>query len=207
MTFVNPLVSGALIGLSIAAPIGPMAILCIHRTLDGGMRAGLSTGAGASTVNLAYGSLVLAGLKQAGPWLDGSRDALTLLAGMLMVLFAWRILRPRGAGPSAAGLRGRTLVRYYVSALLFNCANPLQFVLLLGAVGAVLGQNPPEEEVGAVLLGLFLGSLAWWTGLSSMTAIMRERLSLGLLRAINRVSAAAMIAFAALAFARALGPV
>ena len=73
MIELSALASGTVIGLSIAAPVGPMAILCINRTLKAGMKAGISTGAGASTVHAAYASVVLLGLQQARPLLATCR--------------------------------------------------------------------------------------------------------------------------------------
>ena len=69
MIDLSALASGAVIGLSIAAPVGPMAILCINRSLNAGVTAGISTGAGASTVHTTYASVVLLSLRHVGPFL------------------------------------------------------------------------------------------------------------------------------------------
>lgn len=93
------LTSGVVIGLAIAAPIGPMAILCINRTLSAGIKAGISTRAGASTVTVAYASAVLLGLQQIGPFLATHRPLMGTVSAGLMLLFACRILhRKPGTG-------------------------------------------------------------------------------------------------------------
>ena len=62
------LLAGLMVGFAIAVPIGPMGLLCIQRTLVFGMKVGVSTGLGAATVNVAYGSVVLLGLNTVVPW-------------------------------------------------------------------------------------------------------------------------------------------
>lgn len=198
------LASGAVIGLSIAAPIGPMAILCINRTLEAGIKAGISTGAGASTVHAAYASVVLLGLQQARPLLVSCRPEMSILSAGLMLLFAWRILSRQAA--SNSGSDAGSVIRNYASAVAFNCLNPMLLVLLVGAVGVVIGPEPPlGPAVSMVLLGVFAGSVGWWVVLSAVTSTLRGRLSLAVTQGINRAAAVGMVGFAALSLARVLG--
>ena len=79
------LLAGAGIGFSVAAPIGPIGILCIQRTLTSGLAAGLLTGLGAATVHVAYGAVAIAGLGAiAKPWLDAHAVALGLISAALL---------------------------------------------------------------------------------------------------------------------------
>jgi putative LysE/RhtB family amino acid efflux pump len=204
MSGLSAVASGTLIGLSIAAPVGPMALLCINRTLNAGIKAGISTGAGASTVHAVYASVVLLGLQQLGPLLASCRPGMSAASAGLMLLFAWRILRRKpGAVPrSDAG----SVVRNYVTAVAFNCLNPMLFVLLVGAAGVVIGPEPPlGPAVSMVLLGVLIGSVGWWIALSAVTSALRGKLSGSLLHGINRVAAAGMVSFATLSLARVLG--
>ena len=205
MDQVSALVSGAVIGLAVSAPVGPMAILCMNRTLEGGIKSGISTGAGATTVLLAYAVTVLLGLRQIEPWLTAHRAALSLLAAALMLLFAYRILR-RSTG-ARHGVRGpRSALVNYASAVAFCSTNPMTCVLLLGAVGVVTGGEVPAGNVLAiVLIGIFLGSIGWWIGFSAVIAALRSRLRNGILRTINCIAAAAMVSFGAISLARATG--
>jgi threonine/homoserine/homoserine lactone efflux protein len=201
MTSLSILVSGAAVGLCIAAPIGPMAVLCINRTLTAGIKAGISTGAGASTVHVAYACLILIGFQQIGPVLAANRAVMDLASAALMLLFAWRILRRQLSGSSGAD--AGSVVRNYGSAVAFNCLNPMLLVLLVGAIGTIVGPEPAVgRAVSALLLGVFLGSAGWWIVLSFATFALRGRLGLGVLRGINRLSAAGMVGFALLSLSR-----
>ncbi len=204
MIALSALASGVVIGLSTAAPVGPMAILCINRTLEAGIKAGISTGAGASTVHAGYASVVLLGLQQAQPILTTYRPAMSVLSAALMLLFAGRILRRAPAANS--GPDGGSVLRNYVSAVAFNCLNPMLLVLLVGAVGVVIGPEPPlGPAVSMVLLGVFAGSAGWWIVLSAVTCAARGRLSLAITQGISRTAAVGMVGFAALSLARVAG--
>ena len=205
MNQVSALASGVVIGLAVSVPVGPMAILCMNRTLEGGIKSGISTGAGATTVLLAYAVTVLLGLRQVEPWLAAHRAALSLLAAALMLLFAYQILQ-RSIGARRGVPGSRSALTNYASAVAFGSTNPMTCVLLLGAVSVVIGGEVPVGNVLAIVLtGIFLGSIGWWIGFSAVIAALRSRLRNGILRTINRVAAAAMVSFGALSLARATG--
>src|SRR4051794_4822257 len=205
MQTAQSLISGLMIGLTIAAPIGPMALLCISRTVNGGLIAGVSTGAGASTVQVLYGSVVLLGLQRAGPFLDGNREALSLFGAALMVLFAWRMLWPRPGRWTGGVVQTRSFVLNYVSAVLFNIVNPMLLILLISAVAAVLGTEPQAGgTIRLVLAGMFVGSLGWWVALTTVATVVRGRLSRGVLRVVNKIAALALLGFGLIALSRAV---
>jgi threonine/homoserine/homoserine lactone efflux protein len=110
-----------------------------QRTLSAGIKAGISTGAGASTVQVAYASVVLLGLQQLGPILAGCRPIMSTISAGLMVFFAWRILRRK---PSASsGLDAGSVLRNYGSAVAFNCLNPMLLVLWSAPSALLSGQS------------------------------------------------------------------
>lgn len=203
----NAILSGATIGLMIAAPIGPMAILCLKRTLSAGFRAGLSTGAGASTIHLAYSGLALLGLQQASLWLTSHRGSLGMFAAAIMLLFAARALRRRPAGISAPAASRRSLLGHYLSAVAFNSLNPMLLVLLVGAMTSILvpRQSVAGAEPALLLFGVFLGSFAWWFALSSVVAFVGSWLDARVVRVIDISVALAMAGFGVAALARSVG--
>jgi threonine/homoserine/homoserine lactone efflux protein len=197
------ILAGAAIGLSVAAPIGPMGLLCINRTLARGVSTGISTGAGASTVQAGYGAVVLSGMHQVGPTLTKYSSTLSLLAAGTMLFFGIRLLMDRRAADSTPGAGSPSLLLAFGSAAAFNLINPMMLVLLTGSLAAVMGAGFPEgAQTLFVLTGLFAGSIFWWICLSFATAIARRRLDDRILVTVNRASAAAMIGFGLLAAAR-----
>ena len=199
------ILAGAMVGASVAVPVGPMGVLCISRTLSGGMAAGVSTGVGASTVHAAYCALLLLGMQQAGPWLDGHGQVLGALAGALMLVFAWRVLRRRLTRATSQRASCRSLLEAYGTAVAFNLCNPLTVVLLAASVAAFAGPVAPVGDDAAWLLGgLFAGSAAWWLCLSGAAAMLRARLDQRMLGMVN-VAAAAALAGSGLAMLARVG--
>jgi len=189
--------SGILTGLFVAAPVGPMAILCMNRTMVGGLQAGISTGLGASTVHVVYASVALLGLHQLLPLLETARPVLSAVSAAVMIVFAIRILRPRRVQNSSSDRGTITIVRNYASAIAFNCLNPMLLVLLFGAVAVIVEPGGLSSSlIPVVALGAFLGSIGWWIILCSLTAALRSRLDARVMAAINRLAAIGMIGFA-----------
>lgn len=200
----DAILSGATIGLMIAAPIGPMAVLCIRRTLNAGFGAGLSTGAGASTIHFAYSGIALLGLHQASMWLMSHRRPLGVLAAAIMLYCAVRTLRPRSVR-AATGASKRSLLGNYLSAVAFNSLNPILLVLLFGAITSIIvPRQLAGDDVALLLPGVFLGSIAWWCGLSGVTALVGSRLDQRAVRVIDATAGIAMAGFGLAALTRSL---
>jgi threonine/homoserine/homoserine lactone efflux protein len=198
--------SGAVLGLSISAPVGPMGLLCINRTLKDGIWAGVSTGAGATTVQVLYCCVLLLTLDQIGPWLESHRAAFSVLGAVLMLFFAWRLVgRRRRIGTHSRVVR-RSLFVTYLTAAAFNATNPMLMLLMLGGVSTLLDPMlPGGGHVRFMLGGLFLGSITWWICLSGVTALLSSRMSPSLMGMVDKAIATILLGFSAVAAARALG--
>jgi threonine/homoserine/homoserine lactone efflux protein len=172
------LVSGAGIGFTVAAPIGPMGMLCIQRTLASSRAAGLATGLGAATVHLAYSAIAVLGLGSfAQTWMQTNALALGALSGVTLLWFAVRTHRAGVTVCRAVHIERIHLTRAYVSAIALGVANPLTIILFFAASHAFTGQSATPSLVA----GVFLGSAAWWILLSTIVAAARSRLDANVL--------------------------
>jgi threonine/homoserine/homoserine lactone efflux protein len=184
--------SGVGVGLAVAVPIGPMGVLCIQQTLTFGLVAGLATGLAAATVQVTYGFLAVLGLAPATTAFAGAGvNVLSVGSAMLLLWFAVRIMRREltfaGAGPAGAA----DIARSYRNALTFGFANPLTVLLFFAAFPALTSAG----DVGdAPLLvgGVFSGVIGWYIVLSSVVALLRQRLSAGALNLFNKASGLAL---------------
>jgi threonine/homoserine/homoserine lactone efflux protein len=188
------LIKGLVIGISIAAPVGPIGLLCIRRSLEQGRTAGLATGLGAATADAAYGCIAGFGLTAVSGFLLEHVFLLRLAGGAaLCYLGARTFLRP----PAQQEAQGRPgLKSAYFSTLLLTLANPatiLSFVAVFAGFGIVA--SPSYPAAATLVTGVFVGSGLWWLFLSSSVALMRHRISSGWMQAINRVSGSLIIAF------------
>lgn len=189
-------IEGMVIGLAIAAPVGPIGVLCIRRTLAEGRLWGLVSGLGAATADAAYGAVAALGLTVVSGLLLGGEFWLRLVGGFfLLFLGARTFLSKPSESPASAG--GRGLLGAYASTLVLTLTNPTT-ILSFAAIFAGLGAGAADGDVLSAMTlvcGVFLGSALWWVFLSTATGLFRSRLSTRGLRWVNRVSGAIIAAF------------
>lgn len=190
------LVEGLVIGFSIAAPVGPIAVLCVRRTLARGRAFGLASGLGAATADGIYGAVAAFGLTSVSTFLTRQQLWLRLVGGAFLLYLGLRtfVAKP---GPEVRADVGDGLLGAYTSTLLLTLTNPVT-VLFFAAVFAGLGMAAGDGSyVSAALLvsGIFLGSAIWWVILSGGVGLSRSRFSPAGLRWANRLSGAIILGF------------
>ncbi len=179
---------GLAIGVAVAAPVGPIGLLCINRTLTAGFAAGLATGLGAATADAAYGAVAAFGLAALGGAVSAAGDGLRLAGGLFLLYLGVRAFRK--VAPARAAQAGATgLVGGYLTSVVLTLVNPatiLSFAAIFAGLG--LAETGGFANAAALVAGVFLGSAAWWLFLSAAGAIARRRLPPTALRWINRLS-------------------
>lgn len=190
---------GLLLGLAIAAPVGPIGVLCINRTLERGFWAGVAGGLGTALADASYALLAAAGFAAFAALLATVSVPLSLAGGAFMIWLGWRGLRP---SPVAAATRigARDLLQTTAATFLLTIANPLT-ILSFAAFFAVLGlaNSGGSADAAIVVAGVFLGSLAWWMLLSGGVSLARTRLPDSFSTWVSRLSSLVLIAFGAVA--------
>jgi threonine/homoserine/homoserine lactone efflux protein len=201
-------VRGALIGLAIAAPVGPIGVLCIRRTLTDGRLAGFVSGLGAATADLCYGAIAVLGLTALADLLTSVNMWARLVGGLFLCYLGVRTLleRPAESQDAAQPLRpaearAGSLLGAYSSTLLLTITNPAT-IISFAAVFAGLGAASGASGYGDALLlvgGVFIGSALWWLTLSGAVGLLRGRLTARALRWVNIAAAALILGFGAAA--------
>ena len=200
---VELLIQGALSGFAIAAPVGPINVLCIRRTLANGFGLGLASGLGAAVADTLFGAVAAFGVASVMTFLARWEGVLCLLGGIVLVLLGCRGLvsgppTDDGQGDGSVGLLGA-----FVSTFGMTIVNPMTVLSFL-AVFAAVGIGALGIGAATILVaGVFLGSAAWWLGLSGVVTAIRHALSERTLVWINRGAAFAILAFGAWALVRA----
>ncbi|CAA7602810.1 Lysine-type exporter protein (LYSE/YGGA) [Acididesulfobacillus acetoxydans] len=192
------LLRGLIIGVSIAAPVGPIGLLCIQRTLMQGRISGFLSGLGAATADAVYGGIVGFGINLVSSFLMDQRIWIHLTGGALLLLLGIKGLFAR---PAERAAQTKTPVRglwwSYLSTFVLTLANPmtiLSFVAVFAALGVA---NSSHQYLRATLTvsGVFLGSALWWLILSGVAARLKGKLNRSALVWIGRLSAAIIIGF------------
>jgi threonine/homoserine/homoserine lactone efflux protein len=218
---------GLVIGLAIAAPVGPIGLLCIRRSLVAGFPLGFATGLGAAAADGVYGAVAAFGLTAVSSFLVAQQRFLALGGGLALLWLGWQTLKRKpaiaaasSAADSAGGAGGLPgafgLLGAFGQTFLLTLANPatiLSFVAvfaglgLAGSTGGGAGGGAAGSSVvGAmtIVLGVVLGSAAWWLFLAGATAALRQQIPPGAIQWINYLSGAILAGFGAMAIWAAL---
>jgi threonine/homoserine/homoserine lactone efflux protein len=195
----------AFIGLSIAAPVGPIGLLCIQRTLDHGVRIGLATGLGAAVADATYGLVGALGLQAVITLLVGARGWLSFGGGLFLVWLGVDTLRRAGRGVDPAGsgdlpaaaARAPGVAGAFAGTFLLTLSNPmtiLSFVAVFASLSSGLSTLSASAQA-TMVGGVLVGSAAWWLMLTAVVARLRRRLGDGALAWIRRGSGALVAGF------------
>ena len=200
----NFLVQGLLIGFSIAAPVGPIGVLCIRRSLADGARMGLLTGLGAATADAIYGAIAAFGLTAISSLLVEQRFLLGLLGGLFLCYLGIRTFLAKPASDAATAPRAGALMAYG-STLVLTLTNPMTILSFAAIfVGFGVGSAKDYNAAAVMVAGVFVGSALWWLLLSSVVGLVRTRMTTALLQWVNRGSGVIIVAFGIYALASAV---
>lgn len=205
MTDILFFIKGFMIGMAMAAPVGPIGILCIHRSLSHGTMAGFLGGIGAAVADGLYGTVAAFGHAAVAGFLERHTVFLRLAGGLFLLAMAIRTYnRPLDAavdGNDVAPHGVKQAIGDLISTFFLTLTNPATFIAFV-VVFAAVGIDP--EEVGSyapsvmIVAGVFAGSLAWWGILSLGVGVFRKRITTESLRLINVVSGLVLGAFGGL---------
>ncbi len=190
-------VRGLLIGLSVAAAVGPMSVLCMQRTIHKGFRYGLISGLGIATADGLYGCIAGFGLTVIAAFLVNQQGWIRAIGGLFLVYLGGKTLLTRPAERAASANNVTGFVSAYISTFLLTLTNPLtilSFVAIFAGLGVGGGRN---SFVTALLVvgGVFLGSATWLFLLTGGISLFRNRFTPRWLLWINRVSGGVITLF------------
>ncbi|WP_020069769.1 LysE family translocator [Paraburkholderia caledonica] len=213
MSMTSLFVTAAGVGLAIAAPVGPMGMLCIRRTLTGGPRAGLAIGLGIASGDAFYGLIAALGLVGISQFMLAYDRPLHLLAGLFLLYLGVRTLLQKPPVDAANGEANGKLaqvgragaLRAYASSLLLTLTNP-QTVIMFAALFTTLAPRGAFSSTIALTTvgGVFCGSIAWWCFLVTVVSLARHAIGSKLRLAIDRLVGIMLAAFGVVEIRRAL---
>jgi threonine/homoserine/homoserine lactone efflux protein len=191
------LIQGFLLGFSIAAPVGPIGVLCIRRTLADGRLTGFLSGLGAATADMLYGAVAAFGLTAVMTLLVEQQSWLRAVGGLFLLYLGIRTFLAKPSAESAPS-RGTGLFGAYASTFLLTVTNPMTILAFIGMFSAILpaNANMTTASSASLVLGVFLGSAAWWLALSGLVSLVREKFTPAWMQWVNRVSGTVITIFA-----------
>ncbi len=189
------------IGLSIAAPVGPIGLLVIQRTLRHGRAVGLATGLGAAVADAVYGALGAYGVTALVSLLQQSRVPLVLAGGAFLLWLAWRTWQAAPPAHEARVRGGPGLGAAFAGIFVLTLSNPATILSFVAVFGALAAAGAPASPA-AMVAGVLAGSALWYLLLSAAVGALRHRFDARAQRAVGRVSALMLAGFALWQWAR-----
>lgn len=196
----NIFIKGLILGFSIAAPVGPIGILCIRRTLQFGRFSGLFSGLGAATADTVYGAIAAFGLTYISGLLLAWQFWLHLFGGLFLIYLGLKTFRSKPTERSDQ-VNHKSLMGDFISTFVLTLTNPLT-ILSYFAIFAGFGLSESiKNSVSALILivGVFIGSVLWWLILSEGVTLFRKKINQQLMPWINRVAGLLIMAFGIIA--------
>ena len=191
-------IQGVVIGFSIAAPVGPIGVLCIRRTLAKGMVAGVISGLGAATADAIYGIIAICGVSALSVVLLEYKTYLHFIGGTFLLYMGYKIFKALPASVEAAeGDSEETILRDYVSTVFLTLTNPMTIFSFAAILAGLDIETQGAGYLAPALLvgGVFIGSMFWWLCLSIMVNLLRRNFSRSWLKLVNRISGLVIIGF------------
>jgi len=198
---------GLAIGVLVSAPMGPVGILCIQRTLDKGRRSGFYTGVGAAISDLFYCLLTGFGLSFIEDFIERNQNIIQLVGSAVLIGFAVYLFKknPSGGLKKPLADRGRNK-RDILGGFLFTFSNPLILFLIVGLF-ARFNFTLPEIKFYHYIIGflcIFSGAIAWWYGVTFFIDKVRAHFNIRSMWLINRIIGCVILIFAIVGIATSI---
>jgi threonine/homoserine/homoserine lactone efflux protein len=191
-----------LLGFAIAAPVGPIGVLCIRRTLADGRLIGFLSGLGAATADMLYGAVAAFGLTSLQGLLVRQQTWLQIVGGLFLLYLGRRTFLTPPARHLAEAGDSRGKLSAYLTTLGLTLANPatiLSFTLIFAGF-RLGGESGGLLEPALLVVGVFVGSASWWLLLSSVVGLLRDRFNSSWMRWVNRLAGVIILGFGVAAF-------
>jgi threonine/homoserine/homoserine lactone efflux protein len=181
-------IKGIIVGISTSAPLGPLGILCIQRTINKGVLSGFVTGFGAAFADIIYASIAGFGISIIADFLREYQIIIRILGGIILLIVGIMIFRSNPV-KQIRQQNQQNYFGYFISSLFITITNPITIVVF-GAVFASLGldQVSSMNPIIITLAGIFSGALLWWLSLIISVNIFRNKIRLRNLWWINKIT-------------------
>jgi threonine/homoserine/homoserine lactone efflux protein len=183
-------IKSIIIGVTIAAPVGPVGILCIQRTLTFGRRIGFVSGLGAATADALYGFVAVMGLTIVSDFLLDHQFWIQLWGGVFLFLLGWKTFTSQMAPFKTGESQTTSSLKGFFSIFLLTLTNPMTILAFIAIFGVfrVTGSDGGVVSALLVVLGVFCGSALWWGTVAVVGGWLSSRIESDSLTMINRVA-------------------
>jgi threonine/homoserine/homoserine lactone efflux protein len=199
MNFLLLILSGVVMGLIAAVPIGPVNLICIRRSFAYGPVNGFVSGLGAALGDGVFAAVTGFGLTWVAQLIEGYAPVIELIGGAMLVYFGFRsFIAPPMAKMDDGGDGATNLMRAIASTFALTVTNPatlLAFTAMFASLGGLAGGAGSYVDAGFVVAGVVGGSAGWWLALTTVIGLFHARIDEKAMRIINKVSGVLVAVF------------
>ncbi len=194
-------IKGAIVGFSIAAPVGPIGVLCIRRTLAFGRLSGLFSGLGAAVADVIFGLILVSGLTLVSDYLLQTHFYLHMIGGAFLLYLGFKTFNAK-PGDITKKTTHKTLFRDFISTFFLTLTSPLTIIAYLAVFTGLGLANLRGDWLNALflVLGVFIGATFWWFLLSEGVSLFRKKVTQNSMIWINRITGIIIGGFGILAW-------
>lgn len=197
--FFSILWRGLAVGVVVSAPMGPVGIMCIQRTLHKGRLTGFYTGVGAAASDFIYCLLTGLGLAFIEEFLERNRDVIQLIGSAVLIAFALYLFRKNPtAGLQKSRESGGSPGKDILGGFLFTFSNPLILFLIIGLFARFNFLSADYRFYHYILgyIGIVSGAIGWWWLVTYLVNKLRSHFNVRSMWLINRIIGVVILIFA-----------
>ncbi len=203
MNYLLLVFSGIVIGLMVAAPIGPVNLICIRRSLAFGPANGFVSGLGAALGDAVFAVVTAFGLTAIAKLIEGFFTPLQILGGVMLIGFGIHTFfskpdKDRLDNVKRSDTKGKGLFGVMVSTFALTITNPATlfgFAALMTGLGSLIGEKPDFSEAAVLVAGVAAGSAGWWLIVAALVGLFHKSIDNDVMKIINHVMGAAITLF------------
>jgi putative LysE/RhtB family amino acid efflux pump len=189
MSFLLSLIQAIVIGFAIAAPVGPIGMLCIRKTLERGMLGTVAVGIGAALADSLYGIIAATGLGTISHFLLGHSNIIKFIGGAFLIYLAYREISVAPVSKDLTIKSNKDLLPLIWEVFFLTLTNPMTILSFVGIFASIGGGSDSISNSFAIVLGIFIGSMLWWLILGWAITKIKHKLPEAWLHKIRYLSA------------------
>lgn len=177
-----------IIGIAIAAPVGPIGMLCIRKTLETGLVGALAVGLGAALADSVYGLIAATGLTAVSHFLLTKAVYIKLIGGAFLLYLAYSEIVAKPSN-SAVKVGNKKTCRLVTEVFFLTLTNPATILSFIGIFASIGGGATTGTQMAIMVIGIFLGSMTWWLILGTLIISIKHKLPESWIHGIRYLSA------------------
>lgn len=193
------IIKGLIIGISVSAPVGPVGILCMQKTINKGFRSGFVAGAGAASADIIYAVIAGFSLTFISDFLIDNQFVIRLIGGIFLAILGLKIFTTNPVKQIRKHqAEGKKYFTDFFTSFAVTISNPIT-ILAFGTIFAgfkMINTQSSIVQVTTLVTTVFLGALFWWASLVGLVSIFKKRIRLRNLWWINKITGLLIIIFA-----------